>query len=61
MSFTSSCIVFEITEKVHDMAANVLDYDKVVSGFEQQSHYCAHFLSNSLGKGMAILISKAVS
>ena len=35
---------------------NVLDYDIVVSEFELQSCYCAQFGTNTLGKGMDLLI-----
>ena len=39
-----------------DVVSYVLDYDFVVSEFELQSHYYAHFQTNALGKGMNSLI-----
>ena len=36
--------------------ANVLDCDIVENEFKLQSHYCFHFWTNTLGKGMKPLI-----
>ena len=42
---------------LHRVEANVLDCDIGVSEFELQSHYYVHFRTNTLGKGMNLLIS----
>ena len=41
-------------------AANVLDYEIVVSEFKLQSCYYIHFQTNTLGKGMNMLIPQAM-
>ena len=41
-----------------DVMAKVFDFSLVVSEFELQSRYCAHFRTNTLGKGMNPLISR---
>ena len=40
--------------------AYVPDYDIVVREFELQSHYCVHFRTNTLGRGMNLLIPAAM-
>ena len=42
------------------VVANMMDCDIVVSEFELQSRYYYHFLSNTLGKGMNLLIPQAM-
>ena len=39
-----------------DKVANISDCDIIVSEFNLQSHYCVHFWTETLGKGMNLLI-----
>ena len=43
--------------KVRGVMANVLDYGLEVNEFEIQLQYCVHFLTNTLRKGINLLIS----
>ena len=43
-------------ESLHDIVANMLDGDIVVSRLKLQSHYYIHFWTNTLRKGMNPLI-----
>ena len=43
-------------ESLWGVAANVLDCDIIVNGFELQSGYYVHFRTINLGKGMNPLI-----
>ncbi len=42
-----------------DLVANVLEFNIVVSEFEHQSHYYLHYKTNTLVKGMNLLLSRA--
>ena len=44
----------------HGIMAKVLNCSLEVIEFELQSHYYAHFLTNTLGKGMKLLIPPAM-
>ena len=42
----------------HDIMTKMLDGDLKVNEFELQSHYYVHFWTNTLWKGMNLLISQ---
>ena len=40
------------------IVANMLVWDIVASEFEHHTHYCIHFWTTTLGRGMNLLISQ---